>query len=127
MQFLLLIKYMEWHYLVSTKEILKAWSNILWFLLNYFSIGLLIRTFFSPWRRITWDYGRGFDLGRYLFTFASNLISRILGALMRSFLIFLGIAGELVLLFLGSLFFLFWLALPALIVIAFLYGLFLLF
>jgi len=127
MQSLLLLSYLKWHYLDATKEILKGWSNILWFNFNYFSVWLLIQTFFAPWRRIAWDYGRGFDLGRYLFIFASNLVSRILGAFMRSFLILAGITGELVLLFLGSVFFLFWLSLPFLIVCAFFYGFFLLF
>lgn len=127
MQSILLLRYVKWHYLEASKEILKAWGNILWFTINYFSVLFLIQTFFAPWRRITWDYGRGFDLGRYLFTFASNLISRILGAVMRSFLIVLGILSELALFFFGSLFLLLWLTLPAIIVAAFFYGISLLF
>ena len=127
MQSLLLLRYFKWHYVDALKDILRGWGNILWFEFNYFSVWLLLRTLFSPWRRITWDYGRGFDLGRYLFTFASNLVSRILGAFVRIWLVCAGIIGQLLLLFLGSLFFLFWLVLPALIIAAFLYGLFLLF
>ena len=127
MQTLLLLRYFKWHYLDASKEILKGWGNILWFEFNYFSVWLLIKTFFSPWKKITWDYGRGFDIGRFLFTFASNLISRILGSFVRSFLVSAGIIGQLVLLFLGSIFFFLWLLLPALIIAAFLYGLFLLF
>ncbi|MEK7542275.1 MAG: hypothetical protein AAB524_01075 [Patescibacteria group bacterium] len=127
MQSLLLLRYVKWHYLDASRDILKGWGNILWFNFNYFSVLLLIQTFFSPWRRITWDYGRGFDFSRYLFTFASNLVSRILGAVMRSFLIAAGIVMEFALLFLGSLFFLFWLVLPAIIIAAFFYGIFLLF
>ncbi len=127
MQSLLLLRYFKWHYVDATREILKGWGNFLWFNFNYFSIGLLLRTFFSPWRRITWDYGRGFDIGRYLFIFGSNLVSRILGAFVRTWLIAAGIAGELLLLSAGSIFFLFWLALPALLTAAFFYGLTLLF
>ena len=127
MQTLLLLRYFKWHYLEASKEILKGWGNILWFEFNYFSVWLLIQTFFSPWKKIAWDYGRGFDIGRFLFTFSSNLISRILGAFVRSFLVSAGIIGQLVLLFLGSIFFFLWLLLPALIIAAFLYGLFLLF
>ena len=127
MQSLLLLRYFKWHYLEASKEILKGWGNILWFEFNYFSVWLLIQTFFSPWKKIAWDYGRGFDIGRFLFTFASNLVSRILGAFVRIWLIGAGIIGQLALLFMGSLFFFFWLVLPALIVAAFLYGLFLLF
>ncbi|HEY4510160.1 MAG TPA: hypothetical protein VJC15_04240 [Candidatus Paceibacterota bacterium] len=127
MQTLLLFRYVKWHYLEASKEILKGWGNILWFGFNYFSVLLLIRTFFSPWKKITWDYGRGFDISRYLFIFSSNLVSRVLGAFVRSLLIATGVVGQLALLFLGSIFFLFWLVLPALIVATFLYGIFLLF
>ena len=127
MQSILLLRYVKWHYLDASRDILKGWGNILWFNFNYFSVPLLVQTFFAPWRRIVWDYGRGFDLGRYLFTFASNLISRILGSIMRSFLIVAGIAMELALFCLGILFFLFWLFLPAIIAVAFFYGFILLF
>lgn len=127
MQSLLLLRYFKWHYMDATREILKGWGNFLWFDFNYFSVGLLLRTLFSPWRRITWDYGRGFDPGRYLFTFASNLVSRILGAFVRIWLIAAGILGEILFLFLGSMFFLFWLALPGIIIGAFFYGFSLLF
>ena len=127
MQTLLLFRYVKWHYLGASKEILKGWGNILWFEFNYFSVLVLLKTYFSPWKKITWEYGRGFDIGRFLYTLASNLISRILGAVVRSFLIAAGMAGQIALLFLGSIFFLFWLVLPALIVATFLYGIFLLF
>lgn len=126
MQSLLLLRYVKWHYFDATRDILKGWGNILWFNFNYFSVWLLIQTFFAPWRRITWEYGRGFDIGRYLFIFASNLVSRILGAFMRSFLIAAGVIIEFTLLFMAIIFFLFWLSLPALIIAAFLYGIFLL-
>jgi len=106
---------------------MKGWGNILWFNFNYFSVPLLLQTFFAPWRKISWDYEKGFDIGVYLFTFSSNLISRILGAIVRSFLIATGLAVQLVLLFLGGLLFLFWLVLPAMIAAAFIYGIFLLF
>ena len=127
MQSLLLLRYFKWHYIDAPREILTAWGNFLWFIFNYFSVGLLLRTLFSPWRRITWDYGRGFDIGRYLFIFSSNLVSRILGAFVRVWLIGAGIIGELILLDAGSIFILCWFALPALIAAAFFYGLSLLF
>lgn len=127
MQSILLLRYVKWHYLDAPRDILRGWGNILWFNFNYFSVPLLLQTFFSPWRRIAWDYGRGFDIGVYLFTFSSNLISRILGAIVRSFLIVAGLVVQLALLFLGSLLFLFWFVLPAIIAAAFIYGIFLLF
>ena len=127
MQSILLLYYLKWHFIDAPKNILKGWGNILGFNLNYFSIGLLLQTFFSPWRRIAWDYGRGFNLGTYLFTFGSNLISRIIGAIMRSFLIAAGLAAQFAILLMGSFLLLSWLALPGIIAAAFFYGIFLLF
>jgi hypothetical protein len=123
MNSVLLFKYIQWHFFCAPKELFIAWRNLLWFTSNYFSIGLLLRTYFAPWRRITWDYGKGFDIGRYLFILSSNFISRILGAFMRTFLIAAGILLEILLLFLALFTFIFWITLPILIIIAFFYGL----
>lgn len=122
MEALLLFRYIRWHYLDATKDIVKGWGNILWFNLNYFSVLLLLRTFFSPWRGIQWEKRKGFYPGDILFTLASNLISRILGAIVRSFLILAGIIGEIVFFILGVCLLLFWLLFPFLIILGFVYG-----
>jgi len=70
-----------WYYFEMSNNLLDAWKNFLLFNLNYFSIPLLLKTFFSPWRRYKWTYSRGFDIKQYFETFISNLISRILGAI----------------------------------------------
>src|SRR3989344_7820926 len=107
MQSILFLRYVKWHFIDAPRNILRGWGNILWFNFNYFSVGLLLQTFFSPWRRITWDYGRGFNLGAYLFTLGSNLISRIIGAIMRSFLVAAGIMEQLTVLLVSCFFFFF--------------------
>jgi hypothetical protein len=127
MNAVLLLKYITWHFFGATKSLIQGWGNILWFNYNFFSIGILVRTFFNPWRRITWDYGRGFDIGRYLFVFASNLISRILGAIMRTFLIVAGLAVQVFLIISMIITVCVWIILPALIPFAFAYGFYLLF
>jgi len=108
--------WIEWHFFDVPKSILKTWRNFLVFNLNYFSIPLLIKTLFSPWRRYIWSYGRGFDLGRYVSTFFSNLISRFLGAFIRFILIFIGLFIEAFIFFAGIIVFLVWLILPLLII-----------
>ena len=87
----ILISYLIWYFFDVPREILRGWKNFLFFNLNYFSIPILLKTFFSHWRQYKWSYGRGFDISRYLEAFFSNLISRILGAIMRAILIFIGI------------------------------------
>ena len=122
-----LLRYLKWHFLDAPRELIRGWGNVLWFGLNYFSVLLLIKTFFSPWRRIIWSYGKGFQIGPFISALSSNLISRILGAIMRSFLIVIGIGFELFLFLAGAVVFLLWLILPFIIILALFYGIFLLF
>ncbi len=103
-----------WLYFDVPRNILKAWRNFLLYNLEYFSIPLLFKTLFSHWRRYGYSYPRGFDIKGYLEIFASNLISRILGAIMRTILIIIGIFVELLIVAGGFLVFLGWLILPLL-------------
>jgi len=123
----LLLKYFQWHFFEATWNLVRAWGNILWFNYNFFSLGILLRTYFSPWRRISWDYGRGFSIGRFVNVLTSNLTSRFLGAIMRSFLIVMGVIVQLILFVLALFTFAFWLFLPAIIMLSIFYGFFLLF
>jgi len=116
------LQYVEWYFFEMPTNILKAWKNFLRFNLDYFSIPLLLKTFFSHWRRYSWSYPRGFDIGKYLETFFSNLISRVLGAIMRTFLILFGVLVEIFLIF-GGLFLLFgWIFLPVFLISGTIFG-----
>ena len=118
----ILFQWLSWQFFDVPKEILKAWKNFLKFNLNYFSTPLLLKTFFSPWRRYKMSYGKGFDIGRYLEAFFSNLIFRFLGAIMRSFLIILGLLVEVFIFFCGIIIFLGWLVLPILLIFGLYHG-----
>ncbi|MDI6591535.1 MAG: hypothetical protein QME61_01145 [Patescibacteria group bacterium] len=118
----ILFQYLIWHFLEMPGNILKTWKNFLKFNLNYFSIHLLLRTFFFPWRRYRIPYGKGFDIERYLEAFFSNLIFRILGATVRSFLILTGILIEIFIILGGMIVFLGWLLLPILLLAGLYFG-----
>ncbi len=105
-------QYLEWHFIEMPRDILKAWKNYLKFNLNYWSLPLLIKTFFSHWRRYNFSYGRGLDLKRYLEAFHFNLISRVLGAIVRSFFIVIALLIEFFIVLLGLIIFLLWIFLP---------------
>jgi len=111
-----------WQFLEVPGNILKAWGNFLKFNLNYFSIPLLLKTFFSPWRRYRMAYGKGFDIGRYFSVFFSNLIFRLLGATLRIFLIFIGLLIEIFIIFAGLIVLFGWLVLPALLIVGLIFG-----
>ena len=112
----IVLQWLSWQFLEMPRNILKAWGNFLKFGLNYFSVPLLIKTFFSPWRRYVWVYPKGFDIGKYLEVWFSNLISRILGVVLRFFLIIIGILAEILIVFGGLIFLLVWLILPILLI-----------
>jgi len=118
----ILIQYLSWQFLDVPGNILAGWKNFLKFGINYFSIPLLVKTLFSPWHRYAWAYPRGFDIGKYLEVFISNLISRILGAIMRIFLIIAGILVEVFIIFAGIILFIGWLTLPILLLAGLCFG-----
>jgi len=118
----ILIQYLSWHFFDVPKDILRGWKNFLKFGLNYFSISLLFKTLFSHWRKYRWFYPKGFDIGKYIEVFFSNLISRILGAILRIFLIITGVLAEIFIIFAGIVIFLGWLILPALLIAGLIFG-----
>lgn len=119
----IILKLLVWHFYNAPKSILKAFKNFLVFNFNFFSIGLLFKTLFSHWRRYRESYGRGFDIKRYFSVFVGNLISRILGAMVRTAAIFIGLLVEFFI-FLAAIFvFLTWLFLPILLLLGLYFGL----
>lgn len=105
----LLAWWFSWYFLETPRALLRIAGNFLRFGLNYFSVPLLVRTLFTPWRQYLWKYPRGFDLREYSQVFFSNLISRFLGALARVFLMVLAVVTEIFLLVAGFLIFFLWL------------------
>ncbi len=115
-------QYLSWQFWEMPVNILKTWRDFLKFNLNYFSVPLLLKTLFSPWRRYKVSYGRGFDVGRYLEAAFSNLIFRVIGAILRTFLIIAGTLAEILILFAGAVVFMSWLVLPALLIAGLIFG-----
>jgi len=95
------IKYLYWQFILTPKKVLEITKNYLVFGTIFFSIGETLRSLFSPWRRYVWDYGRGFDFARYFEVFFSNVITRVIGFIMRLFLIILFIVYEVFFLAIG--------------------------
>lgn len=119
---ILIFAWFSWHFFQAPKSIAKIWRNFLWFNLNYFSAAFLLKTLFSPWKKISWSYGRGFDAGRYASVFLSNLISRILGAIVRIFIIFISLILEVFIFIAGLVAILIWIFLPAFLILGFWFG-----
>lgn len=119
----IMFQWFSWYFLEMPMEMLGAWKNFLKFNLEYFSIALLLKTFFQPWRRYEETYNsQGLNIGRFLECFFSNLIFRVLGAIIRSGLILTGLIVQLLIVFIGIIMLIWWFILPILLILGFFYG-----
>lgn len=80
---------------------------------DYFSIDLLLRTLFNPFRQISAGGVRG-PLGVQIHAFFDRLISRCIGAMIRSFIIVIGVIGLVVYAVIGGVLLVAWLFVPLL-------------
>lgn len=115
-------EYFRWHYGKALRDILTLGKNFLWFFWHFFSVPLLSRTLFSPFRRLSEQYKKGFDPGAILESFIVNSISRVTGFFLRSVVILMGLAAESVITLALAPVFLLWVLLPFGIVILFASG-----
>jgi len=104
----------------------KAVSTAVGFL-NFFSVPHLFQTLFSPWHRVIESYGRGWDATRFFYAITGNVISRLLGAILRSFVIVTGIAAAALSVIAGVFFISLWILLPILVPLLFISGIVFLF
>jgi len=116
-----------WQFFDAPKEILKGWRNFLLFNLNYFSIPILLKTFFYPWHKYSYSYGKVFELWKNIQVFVFNIMSRFIGAGLRTIFIIIGILGEALIILGGIIVFLGWLFLPFLLIFGLIFGVTLLF
>ncbi len=115
---MLIFQYLSWHFFEVPQKILKAWKNFLKFGLYYFSIPLLLKTIFYWWHGYRWEYPKSFDVAQFVLVFLSNLVTRTIGAILRTIVILIGIIFEISIFVLGLLVFLGWLFLPFLLILS---------
>lgn len=78
---------------------------------DYFSVGLLLSTLFSPFRQISSGSVDG-PLVAQLRGFVDKLISRVIGAIVRSFMIIFGLIIIVLQLIFGGIVLAFWTLIP---------------
>lgn len=120
---IIILSYINWHFIQAVKDIIFAWCNFLVFGLEYFSIPTLIRTLFSHWHRYYFPYGDKWNPQRWIEAFTFNSMSRVIGAMLRVVLIFVGILFELLIFVGGVVAILLWIIAPILVVALFFIGL----
>ena len=122
---LIILGYLRWHYGQAISSLTNIWKNFLYFIYEFFSIKLLFRNFFDPWKRMTDNYPKSFDLKEYSYIFLVNLIVRIVGIIMRTILIIAGLTCYIILALFYPVALIIWLLLPLIIIVLVGTGLFL--
>lgn len=108
-----IFNFLLWHYALALKALLGFWGNLILFSLHLFSVPLLIRTLFYPWHRIyVKNKIPGFSLQKLFYSLSLNLISRIIGFLVRTVLIASGFLWALILFVFGFLLVFVWFFIP---------------
>ena len=110
-----------WQFYEMPKFLLGVWKNYILFASNYFSLPILLKSLFAPWRKYRWNYPKWFQVGEFLSTLISNAFSRLLGAIARIVLIVAGILFQIFVIFAGLIIFVLWLLIPLIIIAGFLF------
>ena len=120
---ILATRYLVWHYTEALADWWRIVGNFVWFFFHMFSIGLLTRTLFSPFKRMQEERKKGSlafeDWGGAIIV---NLLMRIIGFLVRLMIILVGIIFILFTILIGATAFLLWLILPALVAFLLVFG-----
>jgi len=107
------MEFLTWHYGEGLRFYIIKWTSYFDWTIHYFSLPLLIKTLFAPWKRlIIVDKKPGFDFKRFFETMTFNIISRIIGAIVRFSLFWVGLI-LFIIVFLGGISgLIIWVALP---------------
>lgn len=115
------VSYFAWHYSRGLRDLLVAWGNITWAVINFFSVPLLLGTFFSPWKRMEDTAPEG-DIEGFFETVVVNMLSRLVGMFIRFWLIILGVLSGLLSVLMLALLVIIWLVAPFASIAAVVYG-----
>jgi hypothetical protein len=121
MQLPVAISYFAWHYSKGLRDLFVAWGNITWATINFFSVPLLLGTFFAPWKRMEDTAPEG-DIEGFFETVVVNTLSRIVGMFIRFWLIVLGVLSGLLSLVMLAFLVVIWLVSPFASIVAVVYG-----
>lgn len=113
-------RYFSWHYKNAYSHIYGIWLNMIRFALEFFSVGLLLKTLFSPFERLNEEYKSGLEAKAE--TAFVNLMMRIVGLLVRLPVVILGLVSAAFVFFAGLVFFLLWTVLPVVFVFFLMFG-----
>ena len=116
--------YLKWHYSSAIAQGYSIWKNVMWFLYHFFSIPLLLRTFFDQFERLGVGYKKGLYIGENFSVLIVNTLMRLVGMGVRSIVLLIGFITLVLTFFAGIFVFFFWLLFPAIVFCSFVIGLY---
>jgi hypothetical protein len=108
--------YFLWHYTRAFKEMFHVWLNVLWFVIHFFSLPQLIHAWIAPFKRITERRQPGFNLEDWAGYLVINVMSRLVGALLRTVIILIGLIFLTGSIMAGAVVYLLWVFMPLLLI-----------
>ncbi|HBD24602.1 MAG: hypothetical protein A2566_02675 [Candidatus Zambryskibacteria bacterium RIFOXYD1_FULL_40_13] len=111
-----IFSYLSWHYSKAFLNIYGIFSNFFWMIYRFFSLPLLFKTFFSPWRHLDDQYTKKLDIQEFFSTLIVNTLMRLVGMFFKLVVILVAIVFIIVMSVVEAVTFLVWLLLPVVIV-----------
>lgn len=106
------VAYTRWHYGRGLTELFGVSGNFLWFVAHFFSFKLLLKTLFTPWKRLGEHYSGGFDLEAFATILVVNSLMRVVGFGTRTIVLVVGLAAYLLVLVVSFFVLLIWILAP---------------
>lgn len=108
--------YVSWHYTRAWIEMFLVWRNLTTFVIQFFSLPQLMRSWLSPWKRMVEGRGEKWNLEDLAAYIVIGIISRIVGGILRTVVIAIGLFCLAVAIGGGILMFAFWAVAPLVII-----------
>lgn len=120
-----MLSYLRWQFAVAPAWLVRTMWQLELALLQFFSVGLLLRTLFAHWHKDAVAYDRS-SFSAIFISFAWNQISRAIGFVVRAAVLLAWLVVQVIYLIVAVAFLLIFVAAPFLIVIGVTTGLWLL-
>jgi len=114
--------YAKWHYTEGFKDLFRNWKNLIVFILHFFSLGLLVRTWLAPFGRLDEEYQKRFEAEAFFETLVANTLMRGVGFVLRTLVIVVGLLALLLVMALGPVALVLWALAPFIVLSLFIFG-----
>ena len=107
--------FIRWYWVEMPYRMIRKIYQYVLVLSRIYSFVFLLKTLFAPWKNQLYAYpSKGFDLKRIFEVWTSNSVSRLVGAFVRIFTIFLGLIITALVILIGCILSFIWVTYPVL-------------